>query len=284
MSTQRYDLNGQSFGQDCRLLYISRDKFENDWLSLPHTHYCAEIFYILGGKGFFRVESQQFPLHPGDLVVVNPDILHTELSFVENPLEYIVMGIDGVQFQGTGGEEGRYFHLTADRLEGNCRFYLESILSECDGHREGYLEVCAGLAQAFLALLRRHIAQRGLSPNRTRSNSECARVKRYMDEHYSENITPDTLAAQTHISKHYLVHAFNKEVGCSPISYLLARRIAEGKHLLENSNYSVSQISLSLGFSSPSYFTQRFKKAVGLSPLEYRWSVRAGTPPAPRES
>ena len=73
-------------------------------------------------------------------------------------------------------------------------------------------------------------------------------------------------------------------MGCSPISYLLARRIAEGKHLLENSNYSVSQISLSLGFSSPSYFTQRFKKAVGLSPLEYRWSVRAGTPPAPRES
>lgn len=278
MSTQRYDLNGQRFGQDCRLLYISRDKFENDWLSLPHTHYCAEVFGILGGKGFFRVESQQFPLRPGDLVIVNPYTLHTELSFVDSPLEYIVMGIEGVWFQDAGSaEEERYFHLTADRLEGDYQFYLESILRECEGRREGFLDVCAGLAQAFLALLRRQIAQRSLSPNRTRSNSECARIKRYMDEHYSENITLDALAAQAHISKHYLIHAFNKEVGCSPISYLLARRIAEGKHLLETFDLSVRQISLSLGFSSPSYFTQRFKKAVGLSPMEYRSLVRSQT-------
>lgn len=277
MSTQRYDLNGQSFGRDCRLLYISQTKFENDWLSLPHTHYCAEIFYILGGNGFFRVASMQLPCHPGDLVVVNPDTLHTELSFVDDPLEYIVMGVDGVRFQDAAGEERQFFHLTADHLEEDYSSYLESILRECSGCREGYLDVCAGLAQAFLALLRRQIAQRSLSLSRTRGNSECARIRRYMDEHYAENITLDTLAAQAHISKHYLIHAFNKEVGCSPIRYLMARRIAEGKHLLENSNYSVSQISLSLGFSSPGYFTQRFKKAVGLSPLEYRRSVQNQT-------
>lgn len=275
MSKQWYDLGRQSFWENCQLLYVARYRFENDWLSLPHTHYCAEVFDILGGKGFFQVESQQFPLRPGDLVVVNPDTPHTELSFADNPLEYIVMGIDGVRFQGAGGGEDRYFHLSAGQLEGNYRFYLESILSECDGRRDGFLDVCAGQAQAFLVLLRRQIAQRALSPARSRSNSECGRVKRYMDEHYSENITLDTLAAQAHISKHYLIHAFNKEVGCSPISYLQARRIAEGKHLLENSSLSVREISLSLGFSSPSYFTQRFKKAVGLSPLEYRLSIRS---------
>ena len=276
MSIQRYDLDYQGSGQDFKLLYISRSKCENDWHSLPHSHYCAELFYIMSGKGFFRVESQQFPIHPGDLVMVNPCVLHTELSFVDNPLEYIVMGIDGVQFQQDDSQERRFFHLPACEVSDDYRFYLETILRECAGRSEDYLEVCAGLTQVFLVLLRR-LSHRSLSVSRARSTSECARVKQYMDEHFAENISLDTLAALSHMNKHYLVHAFNKEVGCSPISYLLARRIAESKHLLENSNNSVSQVSLRLGFSSPSYFSQRFKKAVGITPLEYRRAVRSQT-------
>ena len=276
MSIQRYDLDYQGSGQDFKLLYISRSKCENDWHSLPHSHYCAELFYIMSGKGFFRVESQQFPIHPGDLVVVNPCVLHTELSFVDNPLEYIVMGIDGVQFQRSDSRERRFFHLPDSEIRDDCRFYMETILRECADRHEDYLEVCAGLTQVFLVLLRR-LSHRRLSVSRSKSTSECARVKQYMDEHFAEDISLDTLAALSHMNKHYLVHAFNKEVGCSPISYLLARRISESKHLLENSSDSVSQLSLRLGFSSPSYFSQRFKKAVGITPLEYRRAVRSQT-------
>ena len=276
MSTQRYDLDYQGSGRDFRLLYISRSKCENDWHSLPHAHSCAELFYIMGGRGFFRVESQQFPIHPGDLVVVNPRVLHTELSFVDNPLEYIVMGIDGVQFQRSDSQERRFFHLSDPEASEDYRFYMETILRESANQHEDYLEVCAGLTQVFLVLLRRP-SHRRLSVSRARSTSECARVKQYMDEHFAEDITLDTLAALSHMNKHYLVHAFNKEVGCSPISYLLARRIVESKHLLENSSDSVSQVGLRLGFSSPSYFSQRFKKAVGITPLEYRRAVRSRT-------
>ena len=274
MSMQRYDLDYQDSGRDFKLLYISRSKCENDWHSLPHSHYCAELFYIMSGKGFFRVESQQFPIHPGDLVVVNPCILHTELSFVDHPLDYIVMGIDGVQFQQGDSLERRFFHLPAAEISDDYRFYMETILRESADRNENYLEVCAGLTQVFLALLRR-LSHRRLSVSQTRSTSECARVKQYMDEHFTEDISLDTLAGLSHMNKHYLVHAFNKEVGCSPISYLLARRIAESKHLLENSNDSVSQVGLRLGFSSPSYFSQRFKKAVGITPMEYRRAVRS---------
>lgn len=274
MGIQRYDIEYQEAGQDFRLLYISHSKCENDWHSLLHSHYCAEIFYVLSGKGFFRMESQDLPLHPGDLVVVNPYTMHTELSFASNPLEYIVMGIEGVQFQAPGGAEQRLFHLQGQPQEPDYRFYPEAILRECEERQENYLEVCAGLARVFLILLRRRIAQRSLVLDETRTSLECARVKQYMDEHFQEDITLDTLAEISHMSKHYLAHAFNKEIGCSPISYLLAHRIAESKHLLENSDYTVSQISAITGFSSPSYFSQRFKKLVGKTPLEYRQAVR----------
>lgn len=274
MSIERYELNCSGSGRDFRPLYVSRSRCENDWPSTLHMHSCVEIFSFLDGKGFFRAGGQQFPVRPGELVMVGPRVLHTELSFADHPLEYIVLGVEVPEILPK--EEGRgYLHLTDPGEQGGCRACLEAILRESGARQESYREVCTGLAQTLLALLRRQSLRQTSSPVHSRSTSQCARIKQHMDEHFAEAITLDTLAAMTHMSKHYLVHAFNKEVGCSPISYLLARRIAESKYLLETSNDSVAQIGLSLGFSSPSYFSQRFKKAVGLTPLDYRRSVRA---------
>ncbi len=91
-----------------------------------------------------------------------------------------------------------------------------------------------------------------------------------MDANYSENITLDTLASLSHMNKYYMAHAFTKYIGVSPITYLLRKRIQEGKSLLESTTYSISQISTALGFSSQSYFAQTFKKATGKTPNQYR--------------
>src|SRR5699024_3394180 len=85
-----------------------------------------------------------------------------------------------------------------------------------------------------------------------------------------ESITLDQLAELAHINKYYLVHAFRKAYGTSPINYLISRRIQESRFLLTNSNHSLSQIARILGFSSLSYFSQSFHRTEGVSPMEYR--------------
>ena len=80
----------------------------------------------------------------------------------------------------------------------------------------------------------------------------------------------DTLAAFCHLNKYYLSHSFNECYGIPPIKYLNQKRIEESKRLLETTNFSVLQIASIVGFSSQSYFSQTFKKAVGQTPLEYR--------------
>ena len=101
-------------------------------------------------------------------------------------------------------------------------------------------------------------------------NRECTQIKNYLDANYSENITLDMLASLSHMNKYYMVHAFTKYIGISPITYLLQKRIQEGKSLLGSTTYSISQISDMLGFSSQSYFSQAFKKATGKTPIQYR--------------
>ena len=73
-----------------------------------------------------------------------------------------------------------------------------------------------------------------------------------------------------HISKYHLSHTFQKEFHTSPISYLIARRIQESRFLLRETDHTLSQIAEILGFSSLSYFSQSFRRAEGMSPLEYR--------------
>ena len=112
-------------------------------------------------------------------------------------------------------------------------------------------------------------------------NRECAEIKRYIDTNYREDLSLDKLAALAHLNKYYLAHAFQKEYGVSPMSYLSRRRIEESKYLLGNTGHSLAQISELMGFSSPSYFSQCFRKAEGISPNEYRRQVRQGQRPAP---
>ena len=78
----------------------------------------------------------------------------------------------------------------------------------------------------------------------------------------------------THINKYYLAHAFQKEYNISPINYLLRRRISESKALLASTDHSLTQISELVGFSSPSYFSQSFRRLEGISPIEYRRSLQ----------
>ena len=142
--------------------------------------------------------------------------------------------------------------------------------------------VCQDLLEVLLIWLVRCTTLSLQVEETPRSDSrECVEIKRYLDSNYREDISLDILAEIAHINKYYLAHTFQKEYGISPITYLNRRRIEESKYMLGNTGYSLAQISELMGFSSPSYFSQCFRKAEGLTPNEYRRQVRQGQRPAP---
>lgn len=95
----RYDLDMEVPPREAvRLLYISKSRFGGDWHSVPHTHACSEMFYCISGRGQFNIEGTLHNVEPDDLIIVNPRVQHTELSYQANPLEYVVLGIEGVEF------------------------------------------------------------------------------------------------------------------------------------------------------------------------------------------
>ena len=104
----------------------------------------------------------------------------------------------------------------------------------------------------------------------TYMTKECAQIKDYLDSNYADHITLDTLTELTHMNKYYMAHSFSKYTGQSPIQYLNNRRMEAACTLLTDTDYSISSISSSVGFSSQSYFTQAFRKKYGITPIRYR--------------
>ena len=124
--------------------------------------------------------------------------------------------------------------------------------------------------KALLWLLRQDNLTLTAAAADRRSSRECDLVRRYIDDHFKENLTLDQLAALAHINKYHLVHTFRKEYNTSPISYQISRRIQESRMLLVSTDFNLSQIAQILGFSSLSYFSQSFRRLEGISPMEYR--------------
>ena len=139
-----------------------------------------------------------------------------------------------------------------------------------DEQQPGFETVWHGLLQVLLIYISRKQNLNVISDSSFQLSKECALAKRYIDANYAKNITLDVLAEITHINKFYLAHSFTECMGQSPINYLTEKRLDASKQLLANSNLSVAQVASNTGFSSQSYFSQIFKKKVGITPQQYR--------------
>ena len=282
VSNDRYELSGGNPSPIDRsvtkLLYVSTAKYGGDWHSLLHTHACTELFYVVGGMGQFNIADRLLPVSTDDLVIVNPNVEHPELSLNARPLEYIVLGVEGLEFEPAEDGDDRYALVNFRGGGEEMLFYLRAMLREIETKAEGYQVVCQDLLEVLLVrLMRRTNFTLSVAPTGRRTSKECAAVRRYIDSHFKESINLELLSQLTHVNKYYMVHAFSREYGISPINYLISRRIQESRYLLSTTDHSLSQIAHMLGFSSPSYFSQSFRKLSGMSPMEYRKQQRSGS-------
>ncbi|MCI8389988.1 MAG: response regulator [Roseburia sp.] len=102
--------------------------------------------------------------------------------------------------------------------------------------------------------------------------AECAirKVKQYIDEHFCENITRDTLGEIVYLSPGYLAATFKKVIGSSLGSYIIEKRMEKAKDLLAEGNLTVSEVAFAVGYDNFTYFSRLFKNKVGIMPKEYR--------------
>ena len=274
MSNERYlmmesDIKSLSF----QLESITKSKYDSDWHSTLHTHPFTELFYVVDGKGEFNIQGQRFPVKPNDFVIINPQVEHTELSSPDEPLEYIVLGINGLSFSNLtpvseGGHPFSFFNLRDEQKD--ILRYLNAMVQEATSQSMSYELVCHNLLEILLIKILRHQHFDLEVGKQSKATKDISFIKHYLETYYHESIQLEGLASMTHLSRFYISHSFKKEIGMSPMEYLIAIRIKESKILLRTTNYSISQVADIVGFTTPTYFSKQFRKSTGISPTDYR--------------
>ena len=274
MSNERYlmmesDIKSLSF----QLESITKSKYDSDWHSTLHTHPFTELFYVVDGKGEFNIQGQRFPVKPNDFVIINPQVEHTELSSPDESLEYIVLGINGLSFSNLtpvseGGHPFSFFNLRDEQKD--ILRYLNAMVQEATSQQMSYELVCHNLLEILLIKILRHQHFDLEVGKQSKATKDISFIKHYLETYYHESIQLEDLASMTHLSRFYISHSFKKEIGMSPMEYLIAIRIKESKILLRTTNYSISQVADIVGFTTPTYFSKQFRKSTGISPTDYR--------------
>lgn len=102
-------------------------------------------------------------------------------------------------------------------------------------------------------------------------NNLLSGITAYILSHYTEiDFSVKAVAEYSGISETHLRRIFKQDLNISPIKYINCLKLDKAKNMLQNSNYTINEIALSVGFDDPYYFSRLFKRETGLSPSEYK--------------
>jgi AraC-like DNA-binding protein len=102
------------------------------------------------------------------------------------------------------------------------------------------------------------------------SNRRMLRVRDAMDREYARPLNVASLARMTHTSEAHFIRTFKATFGETPHRYLQRRRVERAMFLLRQTDRSVTEISLDVGFFSLGTFSRTFREIMGASPTEFR--------------
>jgi two-component system response regulator YesN len=103
-----------------------------------------------------------------------------------------------------------------------------------------------------------------------RTNQVVETLNRYVEEHLDADLSLTTLSEIVHLNPYYMSRLYKQITGVNLPDYIAEERIRRAKELAAASHLKMHEISRTVGFESPAYFTRIFKKKTGFTPQEYR--------------
>lgn len=233
-----------------------------------HFHEYYVIGFIEAGVRHLWCKNQEYDLTAGDLILFNPRDSHACMPVGGEALDYRAVNVPA-ETMGKAVKEitGRSFlpHFPRNVLPQN---------DACQSLGDLYKAVmdCAPKLQkeeTLFFLLEQVLTEAVPAEGPMEPDGQIKALCVYMEEHFSENISLDTLLSMTTFGKSYLLRSFTKQLGVSPYRYLQAIRLDRAKKFLERGIAPIEAAAMA-GFSDQSHFTNFFKEFIGLTPKQYQ--------------
>ena len=266
---------------DFPIEYHYVDKSHTRYEMSAHWHSEVEIIRILQGRLNVRLNNKNYKAEEGDIVVVNPEIVHAA-SPEGCVYECLIFHID---FLNSNTNSCRFFIdsiLNREYVINDFNKFGDSIFTESAGmafesikHKSsGYKFMVIGALYAMLGVIVDNHLYSAVTGNSAISDGKnIAKLKKvltYLRENYDRQMSLADIAESADMSPKYFCHFFKEMTGKTPIEYLNGYRIERASQRLLNTDKSVTEISFLCGFNDLSYFIKTFKAQKGVSPTAFR--------------
>lgn len=262
-----------------KLLYVGEirpDASAHPRIMHAHEDF-VEIILICSGSSEYLIHNKKQTIREGDLLVYNAGIVHDEVSGPDVEIGSYCVAVGGLHMPGLRPnallpDDAGYVFPTGQNFQ-EIRLLCEMMFRNLAAGQPRAEAVCHSLMHALLlkvlATVDSNVGAGSYVPP-DEPHELGYQIKNYIDEHYMEPITLQSLGEALHISPYYLAHIFKQMSGYSPIQYLLRRRIGEAQTLLITTDLPVSRVSELVGYETQSYFNQQFTRHVGMPPRRFR--------------
>lgn len=233
-----------------------------------HLHKHIEVIYVTEGQLKSTINGNEALLTSGDLSICFPNIIHSTETVGHSKA---ILLIFDVEFVGSFANELFKYYPDIPFIEKSClpdiiKSSIHMILQSYNNKQDfritiGYLYILLGNLIQDINLIQYKNSD---------LQDTCRVILEYINNHFTEDISLDSLSNSLNISKYYISHIFSEKIKTSFPSYLNRCRIDYAKNLLRNTGDSVTKIGFDCGFNSSRTFYRAFKECYSMTPKEYR--------------
>lgn len=245
----------------------------------PHTSSRQNLssflfFYVLEGEGSLTYNNQTYSMKKGDCAFIDCRNKYSQSSSSKN-----LWSLKWVHFYGSNMSEiyskylergGEVCFSVADEAKNPFVPLLDLIMETASS--SSYIrdmKINEELSQ-LLTILMEYSWNPEKAKTANTNGLNIANVRAFIDQHYTEKISLETVAKQFNVNKSYLLRVFKENTGLTVNNYILQKRILMAKNELRFTNKTLDVIALECGLEEANYFIRVFKKIEGLTPGEYR--------------
>ncbi len=272
-----------------RLLPFVRYAEKTDFLpNRDFTYaYDCRLLYCLSGRGTLSFSDSIHPLVPGTLCLYPAGTRYLPCSAEEDPMQFIILNFD--YYDSHSEQEGPFEPVMQEnfvphRVIGTWRdtrelsFTQPQVLPGFQSVENELLDIvhewqikklhCQEIVSSLLALVLYRVLQRASAG--PQGSQRADELLDFIHVHYSQHLDYNVIAEHLHYHPYYLNSLMKARTGQSLHRYIMNYRVREACRLLTCTQDSVGEISRAVGFENKDHFSTCFKKAIGVSPLQYR--------------
>lgn len=237
---------------------------------LAHSHSFVEVVYIESGNGVQKLNNKAMKLKSGDVFIIANDAEHSIIPMCAEEKFRIVNVIfekSVVDFDYSQLDPELVIKTSPDD-ELVCLIY--KVLAEYENKQGKFDLRIKGLIHLILADFLECASEKNRVKKKKYKEDYVNEATKFIHEHYNEKIKLDTIATNVGVTSGYLQKIFREERNTSLIEYLLRYRVEQACKMIVETDYSIQEICLRIGFSDVKNFHYRFRQIFGVTPNEYR--------------